>query len=76
MSRGDESFKNWDIEKWKSFIRDMHTMMSVSGIEWKGKSNRKNIDGKNIFFIMTQKIMMIEKMLFLIKWSLMRHKII
>ena len=60
MRRDGDSFINWDIEKWKSFIRDMHTMMSVSGIEWKGKSNRKNIDGKNIFFIMTQKIMMIE----------------
>ena len=53
-------FGKWDIEKWKSFIRDMHTMMSVCGIELKGKQNFKNINGKDIFFNMTQKIMMIE----------------
>jgi hypothetical protein len=60
---GWKSFRKWDIEKWKSFIRDMHTMMSVSGIELKGKQDLKNINGKNIFFNMTQKIMMIENII-------------
>ena len=32
---GWKSFRKWDIEKWKSFIRDMHLMMDVAGIELK-----------------------------------------
>ena len=57
---GTTASGNWDIGKWRSFIRDMHTMMSFLGTELKGQSNLKNINGKNIFFNMTQKIMMIE----------------
>lgn len=52
--------KTWDVEKWKFFIRDLYIMTSTVGIELKGRTNLTNIDGKNVFFNMTQKVMMIE----------------